>query len=50
MMTKVTIRHPDCIKHDLHQSIHDPGLFMFYENWINKKAHEEHVVREEVQT
>lgn len=24
-----------CINYDLHESVKDPGLFLFYENWIS---------------
>ncbi|OYK80343.1 hypothetical protein CbuD7E6568_04360 [Coxiella burnetii] len=44
----IALQSPDCIRHDLHQSLDDPGEFMFYENWIHKKAHEQHIARPEV--
>jgi len=32
-----------CINYDLHQNPDDKSLFMFYENWISKKALDEHL-------
>ncbi len=45
----IALQSPGCIKHDLHRSIDDPSVFMFYENWIDKDAHERHIARAEVQ-
>jgi quinol monooxygenase YgiN len=32
-----------CINYDLHQSSEDPALLMLYENWVSKKAPDEHL-------
>src|SRR5512136_550854 len=32
-----------CIRYDLHQSVENKSLFMFYENWASKKDLDEHV-------
>ena len=32
-----------CIKYELHQSLENKSLFMFYENWASKKDLEEHI-------
>jgi quinol monooxygenase YgiN len=32
-----------CINYDLHQSSDNKGLFMLYENWVSKKALDEHL-------
>lgn len=38
-----TRKEPGCINYDLHRSIDDKGLFMFYENWVSKKDLDEHL-------
>lgn len=32
-----------CINYDMHRSIEDPGLVMFYENWETKPLWERHM-------
>lgn len=32
-----------CIKYELHQSVENKSLFMFYEQWASKKDLDEHV-------
>lgn len=32
-----------CIKYELHQSVENKSLFMFYEQWANKKDLDEHI-------
>jgi quinol monooxygenase YgiN len=32
-----------CINYDLHQSSNNKGEFMLYENWVSKKALDEHL-------
>ena len=32
-----------CINYDLHRSVEDPGLFMFYENWESRPLWERHM-------
>lgn len=32
-MLAPTHAEPGCINYDLHESVAEPGLFMFYENW-----------------
>ena len=33
-----TREEPGCLVYDLHQSIHDPSEFMFYERWTSDAA------------
>ena len=32
-----------CINYDLHRSSEDPAVLMLYENWVSKKALDEHL-------
>ncbi len=32
-----------CINYDMHRSIEDPGLIIFYENWTTKPLWEQHM-------
>jgi quinol monooxygenase YgiN len=32
-----------CLNYDLHQSLEDPTLFVFYENWMSRAALEQHL-------
>jgi quinol monooxygenase YgiN len=32
-----------CIKYELHQSVENKSLFMFYEKWASKKDLDEHI-------
>ena len=32
-----------CINYDLHQSVDDKTLFVFYENWVSREALEKHL-------
>jgi quinol monooxygenase YgiN len=32
-----------CINYDLHQSVDDKALFLFYENWTGKKDLDDHL-------
>ena len=32
-----------CINYDLHQANDEKGLFLFYENWTDRKALDEHL-------
>lgn len=32
-----------CVQYNLHQSKDDPSMFMFYENWLNQQALDEHI-------
>jgi len=38
-----TRQEPGCINYDLHRSSEDPTMYMFYENWVNKKALDQHL-------
>ena len=38
-----TRAEPGCINYDLHQSTDDPSIFMLYENWVSKRALDEHL-------
>ena len=45
-----THAEPGCVQYDLHQSIEDPALFVFYENWTGERALGEHLKSSHVQT
>jgi quinol monooxygenase YgiN len=32
-----------CINYDLHQSVENKSLFIFYENWVSKKDLDKHL-------
>ena len=32
-----------CISYDVHQSVENKSLFMFYENWVSKKDLDKHL-------
>ena len=49
-LVKPTRSEAGCISYDLHQSDEDENLFMFYENWISKKALDEHIQTPHLQT
>ncbi|HEV2914885.1 MAG TPA: putative quinol monooxygenase [Pyrinomonadaceae bacterium] len=36
-------RESGCLNYDLHQSIDDPTLFLFYENWTSREDLERHL-------
>ena len=36
---------PGCINYDLHQATEDKSLFLFYKNWINQGALDEHMAK-----
>jgi quinol monooxygenase YgiN len=38
-----TRKEPGCINYDFHHNPDSSAEFMFYENWADKKAHEQHV-------
>lgn len=38
-----TLAEEGCINYDMHRSIEDPGLIMFYENWTTKPLWEQHM-------
>jgi quinol monooxygenase YgiN len=38
-----TLAEEGCINYDMHRSIEDPGLIMFYENWETKPLWERHM-------
>ena len=42
-LVPLTRREHGCIKYDLHRSIEDPAVYVFYENWASKKALDEHL-------
>ena len=42
-LVQLTCAEPGCINYHLHQAVEDKGLFMFYENWTNRKALDEHM-------
>lgn len=38
-----TLAEKGCLNYDLHRSIEDNALFIFYENWANKFLWEQHM-------
>jgi quinol monooxygenase YgiN len=38
-----TSRERGCISYDLHESVEDNALFMFYENWCSREDLDEHL-------
>ncbi len=38
-----TRSEPGCINYDLHQSLDDESLFLFYENWVSRKDLDDHL-------
>jgi len=38
-----------CLNYDLHESLHEPGKFLFHENWQSKAHHEAHVQAPHIQ-
>jgi quinol monooxygenase YgiN len=41
----VTQKEPGFINYDLHVATHDPGRFMFHENWTSKQHLDDHLSR-----
>ncbi len=37
-----TRKEAACVNYDLHRHLDKPGMFVFYENWINKAGLEQH--------
>lgn len=37
-------RDPGCLNYDLHVSVEEPGLFLFYENWATRADWDAHMV------
>jgi quinol monooxygenase YgiN len=37
-----TRQEAGCINYDLHRSLKKPGMFLFYENWVDRAALEKH--------
>jgi quinol monooxygenase YgiN len=42
-LISTTLAEEGCIDYDMHRSIEDPGLFMFYENWTSRSLWEQHM-------
>lgn len=38
-----TLQEEGCINYDLHQSLEEPGLFLFYENWRSREDLDRHL-------
>ena len=45
-----TLKEDGCLNYDLHSSIEDKRLFLFYENWENRAMWEKHMNSEHIQT
>lgn len=42
-LVPLTRSEAGCLNYDLHQSQEDPRVFLFYENWVNRQALDEHL-------
>ena|SRR5579872_2905443 len=38
-----TRREEGCVQYDLHVHTHDPGRFVFYENWVSREHLDRHL-------
>src|SRR5690242_10778984 len=38
-----TLAEEGCLNYDMHRSIEDPSIIMFYENWATKPLWEQHM-------
>lgn len=43
-----TLAEAGCLNYDLHRSIEDPTLFLFYENWDSKSSWQKHMDSEHI--
>ncbi len=43
-----TLAEAGCLNYDLHRSIEDPTLFLFYENWESKSLWQKHIASEHI--
>lgn len=43
-----TLLEAGCLNYDLHRSIEDSTLFLFYENWASQVLWEEHMVSKHI--
>jgi len=44
-LVQATRAEDGCINYDLHQSLDDNRHFIFYENWVSRKALDEHLAK-----
>ncbi len=42
-LLKPTRKEKGCIKYDLHESLDDPNIFLFYEIWANEECLTNHI-------
>ncbi len=42
-MVEETVKEDGCLNYDLHISLDDPRVFLFYENWESKAALDKHM-------
>lgn len=38
-----TLKEAGCLNYDLHRSVEDPGVFLFYENWESRENWLDHM-------
>ena len=43
-----TLKEEGCVQYDLHQSIGEPGRFVFYENWTSREMLDRHSKSEHI--
>lgn len=43
-----TLKEDGCLNYNLHRSVEDKTLFLFYENWKNRAAWEKHIDSEHI--
>ncbi|QLH42503.1 MAG: antibiotic biosynthesis monooxygenase [Coxiellaceae bacterium] len=41
-LVRPSSEEPGCVNYDLHSCLDNPAKFMFYENWVDRAAHEQH--------
>ncbi|AMW28195.1 MULTISPECIES: putative quinol monooxygenase [Arthrospira] len=46
----LTLAESGCLNYDLHRSIDDPTLFLFYENWESRLLWEQHMAADHIKT
>jgi len=42
-LVPITHQEKGCINYDMHQSVEDPGLFVFHENWESRADWDAHM-------
>jgi len=48
-LVEPSLKDPGCLNYDLHQSVDNPALFLFHENWMSKQHLDKHLQTPHVQ-